>query len=122
MLLEATDIVNSTNGPLWHKINEPRTSFCRKHWWTNLLFLNNYLYTSEPVRLSPKNITILYNQISFQVYSTRMVLSNRFSTIYLRTTSAHDNLQVSKNYKTSDINLHTSIFISSCNRDSLLCI
>lgn len=50
MLFEATEIVKSPSGPLWNKINDPGMSFCRKHWWTNLLFLNNYLYTSEPVR------------------------------------------------------------------------
>lgn len=52
ILFEATEFVNAPNGPLWRKINKPGMSFCRKHWWTNLLFLNNYLYTSEPVRLS----------------------------------------------------------------------
>lgn len=122
ILFEATEFVKTPNGPLWNKINEPGVSYCRKHWWTNLLFLNNYLYTDEPVRLPSRIMIVFFNQILFQVHSTRMVLSNRFSTIYLRPSTAHDNLQISNDYKTSNINLHTHIIISSCNRDILLCI
>ena len=65
ILFEATEFAKTPNGPLWNKINEPGVSYCRKHWWTNLLFLNNYLYTDEPVRLPSRIMIVFYKQILF---------------------------------------------------------
>ncbi|XP_025406644.1 nose resistant to fluoxetine protein 6-like isoform X2 [Sipha flava] len=35
------------DGPLWKLIIYPEAEFCRKNWWTNLLFLNNYVNSQE---------------------------------------------------------------------------
>ncbi|KAL4091363.1 hypothetical protein QTP88_026065 [Uroleucon formosanum] len=35
------------DGPLWKLIVYPEAEFCRKNWWTNLLFINNYVHSNE---------------------------------------------------------------------------
>ncbi|XP_008187815.1 nose resistant to fluoxetine protein 6 [Acyrthosiphon pisum] len=35
------------DGPLWKLIVYPEAEFCRKNWWTNLLFINNYVNADE---------------------------------------------------------------------------
>lgn len=37
------------DGPLWKLIVYPEAEFCRKNWWTNLLFINNYVHSNEMV-------------------------------------------------------------------------
>lgn len=37
------------NGPIWKLVIYPDAHFCRQNWWTNLLFLNNYVNSSEMV-------------------------------------------------------------------------
>lgn len=46
------------DGPLWKMIVYPEAEFCRKNWWTNLLFINNYVNSNEMV------IIILYSYFS----------------------------------------------------------
>lgn len=37
------------DGPLWKHIIYPEAEFCQKNWWTNLLFINNYVNSYEMV-------------------------------------------------------------------------
>lgn len=37
------------SGPFWDKMSFAERQFCRKNWWTNLLFLNNYVSGDEKV-------------------------------------------------------------------------
>lgn len=37
------------DGPLWKLIIYPEAEYCRKNWWTNLLFINNYVNSEEMV-------------------------------------------------------------------------
>lgn len=39
------------DGPLWKLIVYPEAEFCRKNWWTNLLFINNYVNSNEMVNI-----------------------------------------------------------------------
>uniref|UniRef100_A0A182LZ52 Acyltransferase 3 domain-containing protein n=1 Tax=Anopheles culicifacies TaxID=139723 RepID=A0A182LZ52_9DIPT len=48
MLLEATWLVRYLDGPLWRKGFETGRTYCRKHWWANMLYINNYYATDEP--------------------------------------------------------------------------
>lgn len=41
----------NAGGPLWRHILEREQLSCRKNWWTNLLYLNNYINTNERVSL-----------------------------------------------------------------------
>jgi hypothetical protein len=50
MLLDATLLVHIHDGPVWPKAAETQKYFCRNNWWANVLFINNYVETSEPVR------------------------------------------------------------------------
>uniref|UniRef100_A0A1Y9IS55 Acyltransferase 3 domain-containing protein n=1 Tax=Anopheles merus TaxID=30066 RepID=A0A1Y9IS55_ANOME len=35
-------------GPLWSWIAKTEQIFCRRNWWTNLLYINNYVHADEP--------------------------------------------------------------------------
>ncbi|XP_053674162.1 nose resistant to fluoxetine protein 6-like [Anopheles nili] len=48
MFLEATWLVRYLDGPLWRKGFETGRTYCRKNWWVNLLYINNYYATDEP--------------------------------------------------------------------------
>lgn len=39
----------NAGGPLWRHIYQREQLACRKNWWTNLLFINNYVGTDERV-------------------------------------------------------------------------
>lgn len=45
----ATWFVRLQNGPIWKFMAETERTYCRKNWWTNLLFINNIINTNEPV-------------------------------------------------------------------------
>lgn len=38
------------DGPLWKKIAIQESDYCQKNWWSNLLFVNNYVDADHPVR------------------------------------------------------------------------
>ncbi|XP_058123124.1 nose resistant to fluoxetine protein 6-like, partial [Anopheles ziemanni] len=48
MFLEATWLVRYLDGPLWRKGFETGRTYCRRNWWANLLYINNYYATDEP--------------------------------------------------------------------------
>lgn len=50
VMFDATYLSKVEEGPLFRRGAEAGRSFCRKNWWTNLLFINNYVGTQEPVR------------------------------------------------------------------------
>ncbi|XP_050427088.1 nose resistant to fluoxetine protein 6-like isoform X2 [Adelges cooleyi] len=35
------------NGPFWNAIIQTEVEYCRRNWWTNILFINNYVNTQE---------------------------------------------------------------------------
>uniref|UniRef100_A0A182KD11 Acyltransferase 3 domain-containing protein n=1 Tax=Anopheles christyi TaxID=43041 RepID=A0A182KD11_9DIPT len=51
MLFEATWVVRLSDGPLWQKGFETGRSYCRKNWWVNMLYINNYYKVDEPCML-----------------------------------------------------------------------
>ncbi|KFB44408.1 AGAP005146-PA-like protein [Anopheles sinensis] len=48
LFLEATWLVRYLDGPLWRKGFETGRTYCRRNWWANLLYINNYYATDEP--------------------------------------------------------------------------
>lgn len=74
------------DGPLWKLIVYPEAEFCRKNWWTNLLFINNYVYSNEMViilffiyKVIFYLILIIYLNfyISFSSYYTNLFCLNK---------------------------------------------
>jgi hypothetical protein len=49
LLFTMTFVYNLDSGPLWERINYAEVQFCRRNWWTNMLFLNNYISGDEKV-------------------------------------------------------------------------
>lgn len=49
LLLHATWLPKLQDGPLWPRGAEVERNFCRRNWWTNLLYVNNYVNADEPV-------------------------------------------------------------------------
>lgn len=43
ILMHATWLYRLGSGPFWDRINFAEREFCRENWWTNLLFLDNYI-------------------------------------------------------------------------------
>ena len=35
------------SGPFWSQVIGITTGYCKRHWWTNLLYINNLLYYDE---------------------------------------------------------------------------
>lgn len=37
------------SGPRWVEVVRPERDYCQKNWWTNLLFINNYVNSHHMV-------------------------------------------------------------------------
>lgn len=48
ILFNITTLVRLEDGPLWKFVTETERTFCRNNWWTNMLFINNYVHPDEP--------------------------------------------------------------------------
>lgn len=48
ILFHATWLVRLHDGPVWLHTVGPEQAHCRNSWWTNMLYVNNYVTTSEP--------------------------------------------------------------------------
>lgn len=42
-------LLHLSDGPLWKKIAIQESEYCQKNWWSNLLFINNYVDAEHPV-------------------------------------------------------------------------
>lgn len=40
-----------SDGPLWKHMTVKESDNCRKNWWTNVLFINNYVNADQPVSM-----------------------------------------------------------------------
>lgn len=40
MVLDVTLLTHFSDGPFWRPIE---ANYCRKSWWTNLIYMNNFL-------------------------------------------------------------------------------
>lgn len=47
ILVHATWLYRLGDGPFWDKVNFSERQFCRDNWWTNLLFLDNYINVEQ---------------------------------------------------------------------------
>lgn len=57
---------NNLGGPMWKHIVEKEQMACRKNWWLNLLYINNYVNRDESVSISDFNIG---NSLFFFLFS-----------------------------------------------------
>ncbi|XP_062542684.1 nose resistant to fluoxetine protein 6-like isoform X2 [Armigeres subalbatus] len=48
ILLQATWLSKLQDGPMWKVGTASERAFCRRNWWTNLLYVNNYLHGDQP--------------------------------------------------------------------------
>jgi hypothetical protein len=51
--------IHMSEGPMWNSIVGSEAENCRRHWWINLLYLNNYYKVEEMV--SSPNLKIIQN-------------------------------------------------------------
>lgn len=51
------------DGPLWKLVIYPEAEFCRRNWWTNMLFINNYINSHEMVIILFTLTTFFYLNI-----------------------------------------------------------
>lgn len=72
-MFSATLLVHVQDGPVWKRSGETNRYFCRKNWWANLLLINNYVTTSEPVR-----IEIFFAECKENLFYLQCVLQSWF--------------------------------------------
>ncbi|KXJ74104.1 hypothetical protein RP20_CCG014358 [Aedes albopictus] len=48
VLLHATWLSKLQDGPIWKLGTDTERAFCRRNWWTNLLYVNNYIHADQP--------------------------------------------------------------------------
>ncbi|XP_058456507.1 nose resistant to fluoxetine protein 6-like [Malaya genurostris] len=48
LLFQATWFVRLQDGPFWRRAAETELTYCRRNWWVNLLYLNNYYTYEQP--------------------------------------------------------------------------
>lgn len=46
------------SGPSWPILGDAERIACRTNWWTNMLYINNFVKTSEPVFTKYKRIDL----------------------------------------------------------------
>lgn len=69
------------NGPLWKKIIVQESDYCQQNWWSNLLFINNYVDADHPAReyntaiFCNKNLIYFCILLSISVYHPIVVFS-----------------------------------------------
>lgn len=51
VFFHSTLLIYTQSGPMWKHVAETERSFCRKNWWTNIFYLNNYVHVDDPVRI-----------------------------------------------------------------------
>jgi peptidoglycan/LPS O-acetylase OafA/YrhL len=47
LMVDSSWMYRLGSGPFWDRLNFSERQFCRKNWWTNLLFMNNYISGDE---------------------------------------------------------------------------
>ncbi|XP_041769695.1 nose resistant to fluoxetine protein 6-like [Anopheles merus] len=69
ILLHATWLLKLQTGPLWRWGAETEQTFCRQNWWTNLLYINNYVHADEPCVQQG-----WYLGVEFQIFIIAMIV------------------------------------------------
>lgn len=46
-MMHSSWLYRAGSGPFWDKVNFSERQFCRKNWWTNMLFIDNYVGVEE---------------------------------------------------------------------------
>lgn len=59
LLFDATYLVKMQVGPLWKRQAGLEKVYCRRNWWTNLLYINNHVNVEEGVSFT-KNLLLTY--------------------------------------------------------------
>ena len=59
----ATIFYKLGSGPRWDLVVGPEREYCQKNWWTNLLFINNYVNEHQMVSYSYIVLIKLFNII-----------------------------------------------------------
>lgn len=43
LAMHSTWLIHLSNGPYWNKIIGTEYTNCRRNWWANILYINNYI-------------------------------------------------------------------------------
>lgn len=87
VFLQATLYNHTGSGPLWHLFNDGLVTSCQTHWWTTLLYVQNYAYSTIVCKLDhywwwlPALYKSLYSVCQISVFGTVVVFERRHSTV-----------------------------------------
>lgn len=100
------------DGPYWKIIVYKEVERCQKNWWTNVLFINNYINTDEQVNI---NIYLYYLSelmficMCYLVHYPILVLSMRYAFFYNWYITHIHNLEMEKTRINSPWNIYYSV-------------
>lgn len=60
VLFNATLFFKLGHGPAWPLLAENERTSCRNNWWTNMLYVNNFIRTKEPVSQCELHATMIF--------------------------------------------------------------
>lgn len=80
LMFNATFLYKLRTGPSWPILADAERIACRRNWWTNLLYINNFVKASEPVRLAlllfrSFTLNVLFTFVLFFFYTLHCSLS-----------------------------------------------
>lgn len=61
-MLYSTWLVDLNDGPLWEQIMYQERDRCRSSWWSNILYINNYVNTDKLVSKNYDPTSLLLNR------------------------------------------------------------
>lgn len=68
VMFNATMLLKTTSGPVWPHYADNERSFCRWNWWTNLLYINNFVKAREPVNVNLQLLPIFTIHLYIRVF------------------------------------------------------
>jgi hypothetical protein len=69
--IHSTWLVRLSRGPFWDQIVGEEYRSCRENWWTNLLYINNYVNRKRMVIIQLNNSTLLLYDDYYSAFPKR---------------------------------------------------
>jgi len=122
VLLMSGVYFENAGGPLWRHIFEREQLACRRNWWTNLLYINNFVRTDERVSSGSSNgLVHSYYNLYFHpvVPAPRLVLGSGYAFLCAQPGATDAGTPVRQMEQTALCN-HSS-FLCGCSSGAHLC-
>lgn len=76
IFFSSTWLIHVGSGPIWKLATEVERTHCRKNWWTNLLFINNYVNADEPCFLQSFFLSVDFQMLIIALIMFSIIWKN----------------------------------------------